>query len=206
MAAVVSLVARSLQVEGSFASGALGQHTTKLVRNRVVAKVSGVFFAIHQCIDETLQALGGQQDRPSNLFPLAVHVAAQNPLDADFHEAIVAVGVQVQAAEAIRRGQAPDEILNGDLTVAELRFQEGLAVVSDVLVLAEDLAIGRPDQLVHVTAREDVFDCVNFRLLFTAHFVTSHTLVLRRRGEAQYRNSHVRISVVSVVSKSHGLC
>ena len=91
-------------------------------RNGVVPKGVQVFLAVEQHVHQSLDALGGDHDRPGDLFGL-VGFAAQQLLHKVAHHLVVAVHAIEAALEGVGEHQAADEVTNRDLPVLQLGLE-----------------------------------------------------------------------------------
>mmetsp|Transcript_9764 Transcript_9764/g.16993 ORF Transcript_9764/g.16993 Transcript_9764/m.16993 type:complete len:422 (-) Transcript_9764:548-1813(-) len=145
--APVVAVAGGLEVERHLANSALRQDARSLVRNDIIAEVGCVLVRVDKGVDEANWAFIADDDRPGNLFALAVDVASEDALDHHLDEAVVRVDRVVQGKELGRLGDATDEILHGNAAITDLSLERDAALALEDLMFREDLAVSSPDDL-----------------------------------------------------------
>ena len=190
---MVLVVAGGGDVEGGVTQIAPGQHAVALIGDGVEAEVVEVLLAIEQGVHHAGNAFGGDHDRPGKLLSFAAGLAPQQALHQVAHHLVVAVEPVEGAGEGVREAEAADEIAHGDLTVAQLRFQEAVAVA--LKSVEKDLAIRRLNHCFEVLGVHRLVEGYDLEVFVRAHANPLHPGVLGDGRVRQEGNSH---SVVSI--------
>ena len=119
-----------------------------MVGDGVVPEGVQIFLTVHQNINQTLKPLGGNHDRPGQLFAFAIDLAAEDALAEVAHNLVIAVEAIKGALKRVRQGQATNEVANGDLTVLELGLKVDVSIA--LKGVKEDLSVGTFNHRVEV--------------------------------------------------------
>jgi hypothetical protein len=121
-ATIVGIVARGFDIEGEVTLTARGEGAAALEGDNRVAEIIEIFLRAEELVNKALNALSGDDDRPSDGFALIKDITTEGALDSLFHEAIITIEVIETASVGIREKQTPNKIANRDLARAELRL------------------------------------------------------------------------------------
>ena len=164
-----------------------------LIRNDVVAEIVEVFLAVEEGVHHAGDTFGCDHDGPGQLFAFAAGLAAEQAFHQVAHHLVIAVEPVEGAGEGVGEAEAANEIAHGDLAVAQLRFQEAVAVALERV--EEDLAIRRLNHRLEVVGVHRLVEGYNLEVFVRAHANALHPGVLGDGRVRQEGNSH---SVVSI--------
>ena len=164
-----------------------------LVRNDVVAEIVEVFLAVEECVHHAGDTFGRDHDGPGQLFAFAAGLTAEQAFHQVAHHLVIAVEPVEGAGEGVGEAEAANEIAHGDLAVAQLRFQEAVAVALEGV--EKDLAIRRLNHCLEVVGVHRLVEGYNLEVFVRAHANALHPGVLGDGRVRQEGNSH---SVVSI--------
>lgn len=161
------------------ADGLGGEIPTALERDSCVTEVLEIFRGIEELVNEALDPLSSNDDGPSDFFLLVKDIATEDALNSLFNEAIIAIEVVETAFISVGEQETTNEIANGNLSRAKLRFEERFAVSGEGM--EKDLTISGIDEDIEVRGREDVIRREDTRLVIVGDIEASDARILSRR-------------------------
>lgn len=177
--AIVLIIARGLEIKGGLAEGLRGERATTLERDDRITEIIEIFWGIEELVNEGFESFSGDDNRPSDFFLLIKDIATEDTLNRLLNEAIVAIEVIETTLISIGEQETTNEIANGNLPRAELRFERRFAVSSESM--EKDLTISGLNQDIEVRRRENIIRREDPRLFIARDFEAWDARILGRR-------------------------